>query len=241
MVDSIDTTVFSPVAAPSTYAHTVERLGTAIRLGILPPCCRLPPERELAEQLGISRSTLRQALATLTASGHLRAQRGRSGGTFVAETPPLASPTPFPVERSRSVLDWRMTLEVGAAKLAAERASDEQREQLLGTAPAFPDVGSDYAAFRRADATFHLRIARAARSERILSAMTHLQGELSDLLAAVAPNGVTRDTVVEQHRAVAEAVAGGDGAAAQEAMREHLETTERLLGRRLNGSAQHVG
>src|SRR3954469_15581342 len=101
--------VFAPVSAPSTYEHTVERLGTAIRIGILPPGSRLPPERELAEQLGISRSTLRQALSTLTASGHLHAVRGRTGGTFVAEKPPAASPTPFPLERSRVVLDWRMT------------------------------------------------------------------------------------------------------------------------------------
>lgn len=239
MVDSPDAMVFAPVAAPSTYEHTVKRLGTAIRLGILAPCSRLPPERELAEQLGISRSTLRQALATLTASGHLRAQRGRSGGTFVAQTPPLASPTPFPVERARAVLDWRHTLELGAVGLAAQRATDAQREQLVAAAPRFPDVGADYAAFRRADATFHLSIARAAGSERIVSAMTQLQGELSDLLAAVAPDGLTRDTAVAQHQAVAAAIAEGDGASAQDAMREHLGATERLLGQRLNGSLQN--
>jgi DNA-binding FadR family transcriptional regulator len=126
MADLPNLSVFSPVAAPSTYEHTVERLGTAIRIGILPPGTRLPPERELAEQLGISRSTLRQALATLTESGHLRALRGRSGGTFVAETPPAASTTPFPLERTRAVLDWRMTLELGTVQLAADRATDAQ-------------------------------------------------------------------------------------------------------------------
>ena len=91
-----DSTIFAPVAAPSTYDHTLERLGTAIRIGLLGPGERLPPERDLAEQLGISRSTLRQALATLTASGHLVAMRGRAGGTFVAEAPPVASGAPYP-------------------------------------------------------------------------------------------------------------------------------------------------
>ena len=73
--------VFSPVVAPSTFEETVERLGSAIRAGLLPAGRRLPAERELAEQLRISRSTLRQALGALAESGHLVATRGRGGGT----------------------------------------------------------------------------------------------------------------------------------------------------------------
>src|SRR5215204_2519778 len=88
--------VFKPVQPPTTFEETVERLGTAIRLGLLPPGTRLPPERELADELRISRSTLRQALTTLVQSGHLVALRGRSGGTFVAEAPPLAQETAAP-------------------------------------------------------------------------------------------------------------------------------------------------
>ena len=63
--------VFMPVQPPSTFEETVERLGTAIRLGLLSPGSKLPPERDLAKQLRISRSTLRQALTTLVQSGHL--------------------------------------------------------------------------------------------------------------------------------------------------------------------------
>src|ERR671910_1752956 len=99
--------VFEPVQAPTTFEETVERLGTAIRLGLLPPGTRLPSERELAEELRISRSTLRQALTTLVQSGHLVALRGRSGGTFVAEKPPLAQETDAPPlgHEARAVLD----------------------------------------------------------------------------------------------------------------------------------------
>src|ERR687893_140088 len=79
--------VFDPVQAVTTFEETVERLGTGIRLGLLPPGSQLPPERDLAEQLGISRSTLRQALTALTQSGHLVAVRGRGGGWFVAASP----------------------------------------------------------------------------------------------------------------------------------------------------------
>src|SRR5215210_3125290 len=88
--------VFKPVQTPTTFEGTVERLGTAIRLGLLAPGMRLPPERELADELGISRSTLRQAITTLVQSGHLVSLRGRSGGTFVAAEPPLAQESDGP-------------------------------------------------------------------------------------------------------------------------------------------------
>jgi len=68
--------VFKPVDPPTTFEETVERLGTAIRLGLLPPGRRLPPERALAGQLRISRSTLRQAITTLVESGHLVSRWG---------------------------------------------------------------------------------------------------------------------------------------------------------------------
>src|SRR5437763_13536030 len=86
--------VFEPVHALSTFEETVERLGTAIRLGLLGAGERLPPERELSDLLGISRSTLRQAITTLVQSGHLISLRGRSGGTFVTASPPLADRPP---------------------------------------------------------------------------------------------------------------------------------------------------
>src|SRR3954465_4764739 len=113
------TTVFEPVDASSTYEETVTRLGTAIRIGVLGAGSRLPPERELAEQLGISRSTLRQALATLTATGHLSAGRGRPGGGVVRVGPTLASASPVPRERWQALLDWRIALELGIVQLAA--------------------------------------------------------------------------------------------------------------------------
>ena len=126
--------VFKPVEPPTTFEETVERLGTAIRLGLLVPGSRLPAERDLAEQLCISRSTLRQALNTLVQSGHLVALRGRTGGTFVAESPPLAERTPQKTEplgdEARAVLDYRVAVETGVTVLAAERADEGDFERL---------------------------------------------------------------------------------------------------------------
>ena len=106
--------VFKPVRPPTTFEETVERLGTAIRIGLLAPGSRLPPERKLAGELRISRSTLRQALTTLVQSGHLTSARGRTGGTFVAERPPLAETDDDPLGGDAwAVLDQRVAVELG--------------------------------------------------------------------------------------------------------------------------------
>src|SRR4051812_49782388 len=123
--------VFMPGRPPSTFEETVERLGTAIRLGLLAPGSQLPPERELARRLRISRSTLRQALTALVQSGHLVAQRGRTGGTFVAEEPPLSEQAGEPLDQGAwAVLDYRVAIESGAAMLAAERRTGAHFDRL---------------------------------------------------------------------------------------------------------------
>src|SRR5271165_137752 len=115
--------VFAPVRSYTAFEETVERLGTAIKLGLLAPASRLPAERELCARLGIARSTLRQALTALTQSGHVFATRGRGGGTFVADPlPPADPPSPAMLVQWREICDQRLAVEIGVAVLAAERA-----------------------------------------------------------------------------------------------------------------------
>src|SRR4051812_5800698 len=160
--DAAVAAVFEPVQPPTTFEETVERLGTAIRLGILGPGLRLPSERELADQLGISRSTLRQAITTLVQSGHLTSVRGRGGGTFVVQEPPLAegSPTGPVREDWREVLDLRTAVGVGAITLAADRATAEDLVPMRESVERMA-VAGDFDGYRRADIRFHMAIAAA--------------------------------------------------------------------------------
>ena len=115
--------VFAPVRSQTAFEEALDRLGTAIKLGLLAPGTQLPAERELCARLEISRSTLRQALTALVQSGHLRAARGRGGGTFVADRPPPAeAPTVEQLAGWQDALDARLAVELGVALLAAERA-----------------------------------------------------------------------------------------------------------------------
>jgi GntR family transcriptional regulator, transcriptional repressor for pyruvate dehydrogenase complex len=223
-------TVFDPVDASSTYEETVERLGTAIRIGVLKAGSKLPPERELAEQLGISRSTLRQALATLTGSGHLSAVRGRLGGTFVSDDPPLASGSREARDSWRALLDWRLALEFGIVQLAAERASDEDHERLASAYETLQEAAAaGYARYRRADVAFHLTLAECSGSGRLVSGMTQLQGKLSDLLDTVEFAEGACERANHQHGRVLDGVRAGDAARALAEMREHLGATEQLI------------
>jgi GntR family transcriptional repressor for pyruvate dehydrogenase complex len=221
--------VFQPVRPPTTFEETVERLGTAIRIGLLAPGSQLPPERELAVELGISRSTLRQALTTLVQSGHLTAVRGRSGGTFVADRPPLSEPDHEALGGDAwAILDHRVAIEVGAVVLAGERATRPQLDRLdelvgrMDSPAAFDD-------YRRADMRFHIGIAEAARSPQLVTEMTEVQGQMSDLIARIAhPHEVlTRSNA--QHRTLVAQLREGDARAAVGTMRQHIRGTEHIL------------
>jgi DNA-binding FadR family transcriptional regulator len=222
--------VFLPVRPPSTFEETVERLGTAIRLGLLVPGSKLPPERELAGELRISRSTLRQALTTLVQSGHLVSLRGRAGGTFVAEQPPLAEHSGEPLDQEAlAILDYRVAIECGAALLAAERSRPEDVGKLDELVDRMADQLEDFEEYRRTDIRFHIGIAEAAHSPRLVGAMTEVQGRMSDLIALIAHPPEVLGRANDQHRALVKALRKGDGTRAVRALREHSEGTEHIL------------
>lgn len=219
-----------PVRPPSTFEETVERLGTAIRLGLLAPGSQLPPERELARELRISRSTLRQALTTLVQSGHLVSLRGRKGGTFVADQPPLAERDDEPLDQGAwAVLDYRVAVECGAALLAAERVDKEELPRLEEMVERMAEVTEDFEEYRRDDVRFHIAIAEAAHSPRLLAAMTEVQGQMTDLIALIAHPPEVLERSNEQHGRLVKALRKGDGPRAVKAMREHIEGTEHIL------------
>jgi GntR family transcriptional regulator, transcriptional repressor for pyruvate dehydrogenase complex len=222
--------VFMPVEPPTTFEETVERLGTAIRLGLLVPGRRLPPERDLADQLNISRSTLRQALTTLVQSGHLVSYRGRAGGTFVAAEPPLGQNVEEEVlgEEARAVLDYRVAVETGATVLAAERSQAEDLERLTEFTRRM-DGAQRFDDYRRADVRFHIGVAEAANSPRLVAAMTEVQGQMGDLIARIAHPEAVLTRANEQHRRLIGLLGRRDVTRAVRLIREHMDGTEHIL------------
>ena len=211
------------------FEETVERLGTAIRTGILPAGSQLPSERTLADELGISRSTLRQALTTLVQSGHLVAQRGRSGGTFVTDQPPLADERDKPLGADAwEVLDYRVAIETGATLLAGERAEADDLDRLDEVVERMLEV-HDFDVYRRADIRFHIGLAEAAGSPRLVSAMTEVQGRMSELITRIAHPPEVLTHANDQHRRLVSLLRRRDAIKAVSLVREHMEGTEHIL------------
>ncbi len=221
-----------PVRTPTTFEGTVERLGTAIRVGLLTPGSKLPAERNLAQELGISRSTLREALTTLTQTGHLVSTRGRSGGTFVAATPPLSGKSGPDEEILNAgaweVLDQRVAVEVGAVLLACERSEPDDLDQLGEYIDRMANA-DDFDEYRRADIRFHISLAEAARAPRLVTEMTEVQGRMSEMIALIAHPDQVLSHSNAQHRKLVKHLAKRDGTGAVRVAREHLQGTEHIL------------
>ncbi|MGZ4272192.1 MAG: FadR/GntR family transcriptional regulator [Solirubrobacteraceae bacterium] len=222
--------LFAPVHSQTAFEETVERLGTAIKLGLLTPGTRLPAERELCARLGIARSTLRQALVALGQSGHLHATRGRGGGTFVADPlPPAQPPSRQVLAGWRDICDQRMAVEVGIAVLAAERGQPAMVDALEELVVTIDDLLDDFAAYRPLDVRFHVGLAELTGSAQLVKQMTETQGAMSALISHIAHPPEVLDSANDQHRRLVAAVRRHDESAAARVMTEHLRGTEHVL------------
>jgi GntR family transcriptional repressor for pyruvate dehydrogenase complex len=225
--------VFSPVPARNAFEVTVERLASAIRLGVLTTGDQLPAERDLAELLGVSRVTLREAIKALREVGLVDSRRGRSGGTFVGRPRPSRRRGARQIGRSMGAalpdaLDMRRVVEPGAAELAATRdlgAGD--RETLIECLHAA--TGAPERDRRVADSRLHMAIAAAAGSPTLAAAVADVQLRLDAMLRAIPVLAANIAHSHAQHGDVVAAILNGDRHAARTIMCEHVDGTAALL------------
>ena len=226
--------VFRPVRAGNAFEETVERLLSAIKLGVVAHGDRFPAERELAGRLGVSRITLREAIRALQEEGYVESRRGRLGGTFVT----YVRPRPSRAEARRvlkdmhvdldDLLTFRRVLETGAAVLLAETGLSPDQDRLLTERLAQVD-GADVDDYRRTDTVFHLTIAELTGSPSLSSSLTEVRMRVNDLLDAMPMLVKNLEHSSAQHLAIVESIRSGDPEGARLAVREHLEGSEALL------------
>ena len=202
---------------------------------------KLPPERILAQQMAISRNTLREAIAALQLMGLIEVRH--SQGNFI-----IALPEKSQVEGQQlqdilepdddlmNVTDVRMALEPGIVWLAVERMSESELMELEKRLNALERslACSDANEYARADAEFHLYIARGSHNERLVEMLEALLVSRRSPLWHAMKQGLDKEVIsrlrATEHRAIYEAIANREQLQASEAMRVHLENSmERFL------------
>ncbi|WP_282339658.1 MULTISPECIES: GntR family transcriptional regulator [Pseudomonas] len=220
----------------------VAQLETMILEGTLKAGARLPAERALAEQFGVSRPSLREALQKLSVKGLLFSRQG--GGTYVSESigstfsDPLMHLLENSPEAQRDLLEFRHTLEGSCAYYAAIRATELDHQRLCAAFETLqqcylrnPQVSVEEGA---ADASFHLAIAEASHNGMLL----HTIRALFDLLKRNVVTNIggmyerrseTRDMLMKQHRELFDAIIERRAEDARDISNRHIHYVQEVL------------
>jgi GntR family transcriptional repressor for pyruvate dehydrogenase complex len=227
--------VLRPVRGHHAFEACVGQLATAIRLGVYPRGTTLPPERELATLLTVSRATLREAIAALREAGLVETRRGRGGGTVVTlrpRTPSGRAAARISPERRAEWLDaleFRSIVEPGAAQVAAGIQLGPERRTELEQALADVETARRPADHRQADSRFHLTVAALTDSPRVIEAVTSVQATLHEMLLAIPVLQANIAHSDRQHADLVRAILAGDADRARRVMAEHCDDTAALL------------
>ena len=188
---------------------------------------KLPNELELAQELQISRVTLREAIRILCTRGFVEIQRGR--GTFVAQELPDSSVNLSAIQnlhsqlRARDLLEMRLIFEPATVALACERASDEELEQIRRKAQRVVEVANQGGDWSAADQEFHLAISRASHNEYMRRLYPIINNAVAEFMLLTAQNlEYILHMAISDNEAILEFLLRRDAPGAREAMSIHM-------------------
>jgi DNA-binding FadR family transcriptional regulator len=236
-----ETPLIGSVRATATYELVVEQVRRALYLGRFLPGDKLPPERDLASQMGVSRTTIREAVRVLEGEGLVTVRRGATGGLVVLGQAKLTpSQVKSYMETQRGLLDsvfeFRLANECAAASLAAGRRTEAHLKRLaraleemdrLGTTAEARERTGNIARFSACDSEFHLAIAQASLNPFLVKAVEDARTAMFLPIGRVFTR--LEDNANEHHAAIFEAVRDRDATAAAAHMRAHIEATRTAL------------
>lgn len=222
----------------SVYHRVVDEIKTRIFEGRLKPGDRLPAERELAEMLGVSRTSVREALKMLAAEGLVKIKHGQ--GAFIAEQDPDVYLQQFAKrifvnpKTIKDLFEIRKTLEPAAAAWAAERGTERELEELAGLIRQTQENLQNMPSGRlpllaRHDSQFHYNLAKATGNTVLVRIVESLMDLLADVRSRTLSIPGRGEASLEEHSVIVEALLRRDPGAASTAMLRHLENVERQI------------
>lgn len=223
------TTPFKPVESRRLYQQIADQIRELIDRGGFDAGMRLPPERDLALQLGVSRPSLREALIALDVEGRVEVRGGSGVYVSAARTSPAAARTPSMGESPTQLMESRFIIEGELIVLACARATDETLASLRALIDAMAGAIEHRRKKLELDRQFHMTLAEASGN----TILARLVGELFDerhspISAKLSSRTETTRTwkqALQEHEAVLNAVQARDPIAAQAAMRAHLKAS----------------
>jgi GntR family transcriptional repressor for pyruvate dehydrogenase complex len=225
--------MFEQLQHKRIYEEVVDMIVQRIRMGMLEVGQRLPPERILAEEMGVSRTSLREALRALESMGYIYSVPG--GGNYVNSVslehvlPPFSAMVAQDKKLAADIIDVRLHLEVHMASLAAKNATKQQLSQIYSTILNMQSELEDGGNGIKGDNQFHLEIARASQN-KAFAIITELVGELmaeSRKATLDIPGQPAKS--IEDHLTIFEAIRDGDADKAATAMEAHLTKAQKNL------------
>ena len=224
----------APIVTRHIADDVVDRLVTAVGLGLYVTGQQVPTERELASMLGVSRTSIREALKQLTGAGYLEVRRGRFGGYFV-----LASWGPASAAHVRRhlvanwaefehIFDTRNLIEPLIARTAALRRTARDIQAMDRALQAYLEA-SDHDASRRADGSLHLAVAEATRNPMLVRMSLDLRARITLNLGAEPYTEEARRIAIGQHRDLVRAVSERRGDDAADIASRHFRLSENII------------
>jgi GntR family transcriptional regulator, transcriptional repressor for pyruvate dehydrogenase complex len=220
------TEILTPVTRTTLTADICRQMVSHLIRGVWDEGDKIPAERDLCQQLGVGRASLREALKALEIMGMIETRLG--DGTYVCKRsdffsrPLLWAIVSGSEADARELIEARIFIEVELAGLAAERANAEDVKRLSELLDRMIKAKRNPQEFVQADVDFHLEIARAASNNILMNALQLIRNLLQRwILSAVAVKGVP-DKACAQHKRLLDAIKNGDDVAARKEMRKHL-------------------
>jgi len=219
--------MYKIVRTSRLYEQIVQQVEDSIHKGSLKPGDQLPPERELAQQFGVSRTAVREAVKALREKGLVEAYPGR--GTFITDGTSYSIKQSLDrmlkvgqAEGSGFLVEVREILEPEIAALAATRADEETITEMKEAIEVMDEAKRDPDTYIEADLDFHLALAEAAANPLILSLIDSIVGLLRQQRIGIfqVEGGPGRGQY--HHKRILEAIEHRDSAGAREAMKAHL-------------------
>ncbi|MFF3751644.1 FadR/GntR family transcriptional regulator [Streptomyces sp. NPDC002018] len=218
-----------PMPRPRLYEQVLGRLRDYAVEGNLGAGDRLPPERELAQRLGVSRASVKQAIVVLEVQGLVEVRHG--GGTYLVKNSLDPEPVERLVERRRllpEVLEAREALETKLAELAAERRTEQDLAALHDALHQMTDEIEAGGYGVEGDRLFHAAVTAAAHSELLAEFMRSIAARIAESRTESLRQPGRPKRSLAQHRAILEAIETRRGKAAAAAMRRHVRTVAKV-------------